>query len=739
MSSTVEHPSAAPGPAPAPLAGAARAPLERSAGRERRARILAGLALAALVVGWAAVITWHGLRVHTLVLYDEVYSVIGARLIEERFPEHLVATGEYLPRGLERLTQIVLLGLNQLAPTTAGELRLGHAAMGLVFSLAALPTYLLARGLRVARGWALAAAAMAIAVPWAVYGLTFLNTSLGYATLALFLYATWRTAVRPSPAADALALGAIGLMATARVGHAPLAVVLPLTVLWVAWHDRASEPPLVLARRLPGRLWREHPLLVVAGALAVLAVAVVGPQRLAGSYDIADVPVGEVWDRLPLVASHLGPGTAWVALVVALAWLGRTLVRPRDRDVSAFAVLATIAAVVHLYVVRVGPGEERYYFVLAPLVFVAFVAALARDEVAWAPTLLVGMLVAGVTRPIVVLEGAGGFTHFNSPADTYFTRVWLGQLSLRLPDGWPVVLVLAGAVAVAVALGLLRPALRRPLAVLAAAGTIVSGAVGGVYEMRGLNAGVTAPERTFAEQTFADRFTGGASAGVLAYGPADDHVTRLLWLETQFFNRSVDRSVTFGDQAVLGCCGGFAQPVHVQVDPRTGAHAVGAGEEVPPYLLTHARPVPAGFASEVVHVEDAARPLPDVRLERLARPYRIAWAVRGVEPLGGWARPGRPAVVRVFPPAAEGCVRFTLTAPPETGAPIAYSAGPRRGSLADGATARVEVPVAPRGAPVDVPVRTEGSASLDGTPVTLQVSDVRVAPCGTPDPAPSGA
>jgi hypothetical protein len=82
-------------------------------------------------------------------------------------------------------------------------------------------------------------------------------------------------------------------------------------------------------------------------------------------------------------------------------------------------------------------------------------------------------------------------------------------------------------------------------------------------------------------------------------------------------------------------------------------------------------------------------------------------------------------------------VRFTLAAPSATDGPIAYAAGPARGRLRAGGSARVEVPVAARSAAVDVPVRIEGAGRENGVRVTLAVSDVRVAACGSPEPAPA--
>src|SRR5439155_10088003 len=109
-----------------------------------------------------------------------------------------------------------------MTPALAGlPLQLGDLARGydllkllqaLVMSLAAVPVYLWARPLA-GRGWALAAAALVLALPALAYS-GLLMTEVEFLPVAgLAAWAVSRALARPTPAAQALALGAVLLAA----------------------------------------------------------------------------------------------------------------------------------------------------------------------------------------------------------------------------------------------------------------------------------------------------------------------------------------------------------------------------------------------------------------------------------------------------------------------------------------------------------------------------------------------
>jgi hypothetical protein len=683
------------------------------------------VALAGLVVLTTWLVQRYAVLVHTW-QNDETLTIFGARFVQPHLPAGLWDPSLPFQRGLERLTADLLAVLFAIVPSTAQEFRLGHLLVAFLFALTAVPTYLLAREVRVGPGWALGAAALAVLAPWAVLGTTFVNSSAGYVTITFALWTYLRTALRPGPGADVLAVAATVLMVMARVGNAGLAVALPVVVLVLAWRERPGEGLRRDALTLPGRILRTHPVLVAVGVVVVLVVVVGGAQRFTGEYPILlDLPWAALWLNLRVGATQIGEGLGIVPFVLAVPWLAVTLVRPRSREAGAFAVVAVAAIVALLYVNHFAGREERYLLPVVPLLSVAAVVALARREVHVVGVVVTGLLLARAVVTVGLVGDLGPFGHWFAPAGTFFQKIWVFRTADTLPllsrGLAPTVVVLAAVAVAAVCVAVDRRALRVGLLVA----VVGLGAVSAVYNLHKYTRATNAAF-SFREQAFADRLTGGGTAAAVdVLTPTIN--ARPTWTEVEYFNASMRSTLTFDDAFSYACCVGLRGAQSLHVDPLRGTFTENTGQGIPPWLLTIAQATPAGFVTRVVGV--STQTVPPVRVERVVAPARIAWAVRHAD-RDGYPDAGRRPVARVFPAARavagpNACLDATMVARGPDPGPHRFrlvTAGRPAvtGQATAGKATLARVPVGALARPVDV--------ALHG-PATVGMADLRVVPC----------
>ncbi len=384
------------------------------------------LALGALVVGSAAVRTWAAwLRAAPAYFPDEgIYATLSRSLAAGHLPQvrgHLA----HFPALLQPLLTAPAWWLGSLET----GYRLTQAIDALALSTAALAVWWTARRLGVARGPALAAAALAVAVPDAGYSGWVLAEPFAY---PLFVAAVGAGAValaRPTRRAQALFLGLALLASFARLQLA----VLPLAYLAAA----------LLLRR-----GREQRLVVAGLALAALAALGAGlgyyEHAPAAFHLVSPVALGRNAFVLALAAG-------WVVVPAGVLGLGGALARPRTPEQRAFGALALVAGLAVLGEATLygdaGVAHERYGCYLLPLL--ALGVALHADR-GWpwrrAHALLAAVLfIAVATVPLSGWAAAGGNAH---------SLVLTGLLELERLAGSPGTgaLVLA-AVAGALALG----------------------------------------------------------------------------------------------------------------------------------------------------------------------------------------------------------------------------------------------------------------------------------------------
>ena len=727
------------GPDDAPTAPAAGDP----AGRLARLRLphlvsrLAGRgalpAAAVTVVSATALVAVFGLRLHRLVLFDEKYTIEGARWFSEDAGRvfELLTLAE---RGIERLNALLLLPVVQLFSSTADVFVAGHLLFAVLHGLTGVAAWLIARDLGAPALWPAAAAALATLGPWALFGATFLNNTPAAAFAAFGLWAVWRTAVRPSVSMDVAALAFLSLSTLARVSHAVLFVAFAATVLVQAARDRAPEEPrwrgLALAAPRAARAHVVPATAALAGLVALLAT----DASLVGQYPKeVDFAVGRWLERVERGIAIEAAGTAFVPAALAVAWLVAQAALPRRREAGAFAVAAVGFALALAVVNLAGGIDERYELPLAVPVAVAFAVAAGRREPGPA-ALLLG---AAVTLAATHRQALVGLTdiridYLAMPAREWFSQVLVGRTTATLgvsAEAGRDLLAVAGAVGT-VAAGLLwrrAPLLAPGIAVAA----IAIGIVGATWALKKVT-NYSRPGLSFADMAFVERATGGATAHPLAHPGEPDATVPKLWNELQYFNEGIPRVVSIRE-AAYGLCCLDAAPVILDADDHTGA--VTPTAPIGSHILTTSRWLPRGLNGEVIERSDKLE-LP-VRVERLPRTLRLAWTSSGFT-LAGSVPPGGTANLRVFPTALgtpASCLRVTVHAP-VTGRRTRWRLGPVRGSLAPATSDRVDVPL-PRRPAVDLEVTASGGGAgwQAREPASVSLSDLRLIGCGAPEPA----
>ena len=252
--------------------------------------------------------------------------------------------------------------------------RLSRVLNALLFCSAALPAYLLARTVVVDRRLAVAAGLLSVALPWLALSTALFTENLAYPLFVWVVWAVVRAVEAPSWRRDVLALA---LICAAVFTRTQLVALVPAYGALVAWQ----------AFRLRRDVLRAFPLTVALSALGivvVLALAVTdrlsaGVSRALGPYLLATergaAPTDAVLAALFEVAA-VALGVGVVPVVAALAWLPGALRRP--------PVLVGLLLCGTLWLTTLwaqggflgDAGEERYFFYVAPLVWIAALAAL---------------------------------------------------------------------------------------------------------------------------------------------------------------------------------------------------------------------------------------------------------------------------------------------------------------------------------------------------------------------------
>jgi len=325
-----------------------------------------------------------------------------------------------------------------------------RALNGLLFASAAVPVFLLART-ALSRRRALLAAGLAITLPWLMLSTAMFTESLAYPLAMWSLVAmawSWR---RPTLLSDVVVLVSIGLATGTRAQFAGLFAVYAILILWrLATLDR----PAFTAAGLLGALWTfpATAALVTFGVLFLLArklgVTDAGPtidSVLGSSYAATTTGRTTVPRDVGLGFSVqillLALGTGILPLLMALAWLPDALRQKVARTGPTAIAILSIAATIGIWATvmysqggPIGPlTEERYYFYVAPLVWICAIVAAGSASVTVTRLLAWGGGLTMMALLIALPQGITKESAYFAPASAAWT--WIaGQLSTGIAD-----------------------------------------------------------------------------------------------------------------------------------------------------------------------------------------------------------------------------------------------------------------------------------------------------------------
>jgi hypothetical protein len=375
----------------------------RTPRRDRRPAVALGLVVVGAFALYAVLsLAVHGPRVHP---DEERYLIAASSLVEGK---GLTLRGE--DYGFGPLLALVLAAILRAAGSIDAAYDWFKAANALFFALAAVPVYLLARRL-VSGWWALAAAALSVAIPSSISVATVMTESLSYLATAWALYAIALALERPTVVRQlgVLAATAVAFLTRPQFGILYLTWVGGLAVLWwlAPWARPRTRADLV-------RFWPTAlpPVLALIAFVARLAAGASARDSL-GAY-------WELWrgyDPLQVgkwFVYHLGDFAVYLAIVplavapIVLWELGRSG-RAGSRPAAAFVALFTAANVSGLLVVAAFTStpwgydrlHDRYGFYLLPLWLVGLVVWLASGLPRPLVATAIGV-VAALTLPFVL-------------------------------------------------------------------------------------------------------------------------------------------------------------------------------------------------------------------------------------------------------------------------------------------------------------------------------------------------
>jgi hypothetical protein len=481
---------------------------------------------------------------------EHIYALTGASLADG---EGLRLRGE--DYGLGPVYPAVLAAVLTVAPDRETAYHLFKAANALLFALAAVPIFLVARRL-LRPWWSVGVAAASIAIPSSMYVSTVMTESASYLTFSIALFAIVMAVERPSTPRQLGAMAAIALAYATRAQFALLFVAY-LAALLVVWAIAPARPRLGEALR---RLWPTLGVLAL-GALAVVARPLVtgsSPFESLGAYEVLFRGYNPL-DIAKWSAYHLADLELYFAVVplaVSPIVLWQLWRRGREGSSRHAAFLATFLMVDAgmLFVTAAFASTEfgfdrlhdRNVFYLAPL---------------WLIVLAI-WLTDGLPRPFVATAfGAGlavalplilpfGKIAEDVGVDVVPSALWARvreQLAGELINGRHVLMLVVVALILAVVLLPRRLGWALPATVLA--GFAITATL--AWERQ-----IDAPENAV--------FAGAASnrSWVDDRLPADARVTKLYLVTTrcpasalswhslfltEFFNASVDRAAYIGD------------------------------------------------------------------------------------------------------------------------------------------------------------------------------------------------
>jgi Dolichyl-phosphate-mannose-protein mannosyltransferase len=530
------------------LRGDALVPSDGTPGRTHGA---VPLALAAIVATATLLYAALALTVDApRVFSDELLYLDVAASVEDG--EGLAIRGEsyrYAP-----LYPVLVAPILAVAPDREVAYELAKALNALLFALAAVPLFLLARRI-LEPWWSVVAAGLSVAVPSAMYVSVVMTESLAYLAFAWALYAIVRALEHPSVPAQLVALLAIAVAAATRTQFLALggAHVLGLVLVTLVVPDRR--------RRLAGeaaRLWPTG-LALAAGAAVFLLAPRDGsaPDALGNygtlwrSYDVFEVAKWFVYD-LANLEIYLAIVPLAVAPVVLAAWY-RSARRGDRRDAAFMALFVSVnstmillAAAFNTTIFAGSRLHDRPLFYVLPLWLILVCRWLQDGAPRPAIAVAIGAVLA-LVLPLVLPFDEYAFPdvplHFNAAPTALWTEIdqvlaEIGLSGLVVLVGFTLVLVLG------VLLVPPRATLAFPAVLLACFWLMAAVSWDGARtEASEFAAALPEGERQWIDEQVP---AGRTAAIVTALQPCLPRATADAFYLSEFFNRDVGRVVHLG-------------------------------------------------------------------------------------------------------------------------------------------------------------------------------------------------
>jgi hypothetical protein len=710
--------------------------------RERR-RSLATLLASAIRLDLPIIALWLALGAGLAVVTSRIvdWFVMTDELLYERLAVSIAQTHSPLPRlhgelvgNVNQLYPLLLSPLyRHLTPTALHD---AHILNAFVMSSAVIPAFFLARTVTDSRSLSYLVAMLSVCVPWIALSSFLLTEVAAYPAFLWGVLALQHAAASPRARNDVLALVAVLVAVLARTQLAVLFVVLPIAFLIheLGFTAAASSPWRARIQTAGRELVSAHRLLAgiyAAAALAAVGLAAAGRlSSVLGTYSVAAkgnlVPAGIGRSLLDHVAA-MSLGLAILPFIVGVAWLLAGIFGAPTRERHAFASIGAVTIVALVFEVtsfdlRFGSGtvHDRYLFYVAPIVLVAFAAALSDSRwPRWSLLIPTALLAVAFFRdPLPTYENF----RVDSPVSVLNDRLLAFAGSLR---GAQLLLGL-GTIVLAILLLQASVLLRRArlaalLVVLTAAALPAETgyALSRLLETSGTNGrpATLAQDSVF---TWIDRDLGvNADVTIVPYplGYGDYLTNGGHWWDIEFWNASVQHEAVY--RARFSWTPDTFPKTTLSFDPATGRANVSPSDYVA-----------QSVADTRFHV--AGKPTPAygaVVLTRAEQPWRTEWLTTGLYD-DGWTRAGVSAAIRVFavPGQTTRVKRYltlTVRAPADSrGAALRVSsnlAEVRTRALAE-TSSQVAVCV-PAGSFADVHVSTPARSPIAGDPQSAERQD----------------
>jgi hypothetical protein len=662
----------------------------------------------------------------------------------ERLAISVAETHSIVPRiNGQNIHYVSMLYPLLIAPFFAGaalwkDLQNAQVASAYIMASACVPAFLLTR--RLSRVWwaPYFVGVFSVCMPWIVTSVSLMTEVSSYPASIWALYAIVVATSSPSKLHDGLALVAILLAFLARGELITLLFVFPAAL--VAFEVGRTEGDAGRRLRQAGRsLVQAHPVLVaVYAVLGCLALGLEAAGRLSsliGIYSVYSKAGHIVWGALPrALAEHVATfslGVGVVPAVVALAWIGVTVVRPvTNRDAHAFACVSAVMLVVvfvqatNFDLVVNAYIHDRFLMYFVPVMLVGSVLAVTEPRrLRWSLIPPVAVMVAGFAFGVIppVTWSQFPWLDIDTPISTVY-RVLAAHLGGLTPAR--VVLILITVCGTAVVLALREFGMRSGSVALVVFGWC---AVAMVFStnwafVRAFDAvdrnGRSLTGTLHGQVDWIDAAVGsGARVTAIQYPVSSDwFVNEKAWVDYEYFNKSLVRDARIAGADPFDYTGFWFPKLDLHFDSETGTVA----ESPTSWVATSVGETRFRLVGTTRFTEQ------NVELIKVQMPWRLAWLTSGMYD-DGWTKPGVSAEMRLYPapgqqtPVLRG-VTFIMRSPSDVARrTVTVSAQGRatRAVVTPGSTnAAVQVCVPPHGF-ATIRLTVSGSSSIPGDQATL--------------------